>query len=187
VNTTFTLTYTADEVPGLDPTLSLSLRNFQLQLKNPLLGTIQNMTINSNLPSGRADYKKEFVLSDKKIKKNSLKIIVNGVAISSGFQLATDGKLKFDLAPLAGSVIKVSYIYEKLKDAISLKPIVVGKVDVATIAVFLNGIKAKASDYSVEKTIEGRYVVSLQDSALADADPYNIFANNGLHIDVKFR
>lgn len=187
VNTTFTVTYVADQIPGLDPTLALELRSFQLQLKNPALGTIQNLSFNSNLPSGRADYKKEFVLSDKKIKKDSLKVKVNGLTVTNGFLLSKDGKLQFDFAPLAGSVIQVSYVYEKLKDAISLQPIVINQSDITAIAVYLNGLKAKTTDYSVEKTIEGLYVVSLQDSALAENDPYQIFANNGLHIDLKFR
>ena len=187
VNTTFTISYVADKIPGLNPSLSLALREFQLNLVNPLLGTIQGLNFQSNLPNGRADYKSEFGLSNKKIKKDSLKVIVNGLTVSKGFKLTSDGKIKFDQAPLAGSVIKVSYIYEKIKDAITLKPILLGQIDPASVVVLLNGIKAKAKDFTVEKTIEGRYVVNLQDSALDDADPYKIFANNGLHFEVNFR
>lgn len=187
VNTTFTISYVADSVPGLNPSLAIALRNIQLQLTNPLLGTIQNLSLNSNLPNGRAEYKKEFAVSDKKIKKNSLKVTVNGLNITQGFQLTAEGKIKFDQAPLAGAVIKISYIYEKLKDVISLKPIVLGQDSPADVQVWLNGVQAKSNDYSLEKTIEGRYVVSLKDSALADTDPYDIFNNNGLHIEVKFR
>lgn len=188
VNTTFVITYVADEIPGLNPALELALRNFQLQLLNPLLGSIQNLQFNSSLPYGRADYKKEFGLSvNKKIKKNSLKVLINGLAVTKGFQLTTDGKIKFDQAPPAAAQIKVSYVYEKLKDAIILKPVLLGQIDPRSVEVWLNGIKAKAADFTVDRTMEGRYLVGLQDSALADSDPYKIFANNGLHFDVKFR
>lgn len=188
VNTTFTITYVADQIPGLNPSLELALRSFQVQLLNPSLGTIQNLQFNSSLPYGRAEYKKEFALSlNKKIKKNSLKILVDGIAVTKGFQLTNDGKLKFDKAPGKASVIKVSYVYEKLKDSIILKPILLGQVDPRSVEVWLNGIKAKASDFTVDRTMEGRYLVSLQDSALADSDPYKIFANNGLQFEVKFR
>lgn len=187
VNTTFTISYVADKIPGLDPTKALALREFQIQLLNPLLGTIQSLQFQSNLPDGRSEYKSEFGLSGKKIKKDSLKVLVNGLTVVKGFKLTTDGKIKFDLPPLAGSVIKVSYIYEKIQDAISLKPILLGQVDPKSIIVLLNGIKATSTSYTVERTTEGRYVISLQDSALDDTDPYKIFANNGLHIDIKFR
>ena len=188
VNTTFTITYVADQIPGLNPSLELALRSFQVQLLNPLLGTIQNLQFNSSLPYGRAEYKKEFALSlNKKIKKNSLKVLVDGVVVTKGFQLSNDGKLKFDKAPGKASVIKVSYIYEQLKDSIILKPILLGQIDPRSVEVWLNGVKAKASDFTVDRTMEGRYLVSLQDSALADSDPYKIFANNGLQFDVKFR
>ncbi|AZZ37891.1 hypothetical protein CIK05_14140 [Bdellovibrio sp. qaytius] len=188
VNTTFTISYVADKIPGLNPSLSLALRQFQLQLLNPLLGTIQSLQFQSNLPDGRSDYKSEFGLSSKKIKKDSLKVIVNGMTVVNGFKLTTDGKIKFDQAPLAGSVIKVSYVYEKIKDAISLKPIILGQaLDPKSVVVLLNGTQAKSKDYTIEKTIEGRYVVNIQDSALDDTDPYKIFANNGLHFDIKFK
>lgn len=187
VNTTFTISYVADKIPGLNPALSLALREFQLQLLNPLLGTIQSLQFQSNLPDGRADYKSEFNLSGKKIKKDSLKVIMNGLTVVKGFKLTNEGKIKFDQAPLAGSIIKVSYIYESLKDVISLKPILLGQVNPTKVEVLLNGIKARAKDYTIEKTIEGRYVVNLQDSALDDTDPYKIFANNGLHFDIKFK
>ena len=188
VNTTFTITYVADQIPGLNPSLELALRSFQVQLLNPLLGTIQNLQFNSSLPYGRAEYKKEFALSlNKKIKKNSLKVLVDGVQVTKGFQLTNEGKLKFDQAPGKASVIKVSYVYEQLKDSIILKPILLGQIDPRSVEVWLNGIKAKASDFTVDRTMEGRYLVSLQDSALADSDPYKIFANNGLQFDVKFR
>lgn len=188
VNTTFTISYVADKIPGLNPALALALREFQLQLVNPLLGTIQGLQYQSNLPDGRSEYKSEFGLSNKKIKKDSLKVIVNGLTVVNGFKLTNDGKIKFDQAPLAGSVIKVAYTYEKIKDAISLKPILLSdRLDPKSIVVTLNGIKAKNKDYTIEETIEGFYVVSLQDSALDDTDPYKIFANNGLHIGVKFK
>lgn len=187
VNTTFTISYVVDKIPGLNPALSLALREFQLQLLNPLLGTIQSLQFQSNLPNGRSDYKSEFGLSNKKIKKDSLKVIVNGLTVVKGFKLTNDGHIKFDQAPLAGSVIKVSYFYEKIKDAISLKPILLGQINPKSVVVLLNGIKANTQDYTIEETIEGRYVVSLQDSALDDTDPYKIFANNGLHFDVNFR
>ena len=188
VNTTFTITYVADQIPGLNPSLELALRSFQVQLLNPLLGTIQNLQFNSSLPYGRAEYKKEFALSlNKKIKKNSLKVLVDGVQVTKGFQLTNEGKLKFDQAPGKASVIRVSYVYEQLKDSIILKPILLGQIDPKSVEVWLNGIKAKASDFTVDRTMEGRYLVSLQDSALADSDPYKIFANNGLQFDVKFR
>lgn len=188
VNTTFTITYVADQIPGLNPSLELALRSFQVQLVNPSLGTIQSLQFNSSLPYGRAEYKKEFSLSNnKKIKKDSLRVMVNGVRVDKGFQLTADGKLKFDKAPAAAAQIKVIYIYEKLKDAIILKPIVLGQIDPRSVEVWLNGIKAKASDITIERTMEGRYLVGLQDSALADSDPYKIFANNGLQFDVKIR
>lgn len=188
VNTTFTITYVADEIQGLNPTLSLALRKFQLQLLNPLLGTIQSLQYKSNLPDGRADYKSEFLLSNKKIKKDSLKVILNGVPQTSGFKLTSDGKVKFDKAPNAASVIQVAYMYEKIKDAIALKPILLSdRIDPKTITVELNGYKAKKQDYTIDETTEGFYVVNIQESALDDADPYKILANNGLHFDIKFR
>lgn len=187
VNTTFVAQYIVDEVSGLNPGLPLAERTIEVILKNGSVGTVESLIPQSNLPTGREQYKTEFKISDKKIRKNSAKVYVNGLEIKSGFKFTDDGKVQFAKAPPAGAQIKVVYKYDQLKDSITLRPITLqGEVDIKKLVVFINGLQVQTSDYTVNKSLEGVYTLNLNDSVFTEADPYLIDQNNELQIRLKY-
>lgn len=184
VQTTYALEYVADDVIGLNPTLPLTQRTLTVTLKDGSVGTVKIVGTTSNLPTGRADYKKVFKLSDKTVDPTSLSVHVNGVAVNSGFALS-GGTLTFASAPAKGAKIEVDYAYAAIVDALQTSPVLLaGTEDTSALAVFLNGVKATSSQVTFEKNLEGHLLAVLNSAVFSEADPYQIRAHGGLTVEV---
>lgn len=185
IRTTYVAKYIADEVPALDPTLPMSQRQINVAMKSGISGTTVVLSKTSNLPDGRAQYKKQWKLSEKKIRSGSVRVRVNGVEIPLGFSVDVAGTLAFALPPLPGVKIEVVFAYEYLKDSLQLSPILLNKNElVENLSVLLNGKKAKAGDVIFSRAIDGTLSLSFADSVVSEADPFGIRINGGLQVEV---
>lgn len=183
VQTTYALEYVADDVAGLNPTLPLNQRSIQVSLVRGS-ETVRMVATTSNLPNGRAEYKKSFKLSDKEILPSSLKVKVNGLNVTAGYRLNA-GSLVFDTAPVRGAKIEVEYAYASLADSLQTQPVVLPATeDLNNIAVFLNDVKATGSQIRFQKDLEGRWLLLLNTDAVFNADPFKIRENGGLTVKV---
>lgn len=184
VKTTYLVEYVADEIPGLDPSLPLKKREIEVRLANGQSATAVILSSQSNLPDGGAQYKKKWPLTDKKIKEGTLKVKINGVEIPFGFKVQA-GELLFDLPPLRGAKIEVSFEYESMKDALQFAPIVLSpNEDLNALQIFFNGMKARGPDVSFERTLEGHWMVRPSESIFGEDDPFLIRQAGGLAIQL---
>ncbi|MFN7728086.1 MAG: hypothetical protein ACK5P7_02905 [Bdellovibrio sp.] len=184
VKTTYLAQYTADTVPGLDPTLELSKREIKVTLRSGLTATIVSQTKQSNIPSGRPEYIKSWKLSDKAILPGSLRVKVNGNEIDEGYSVVA-GSLVFLVPPVKGAKIDVSFQYASLKDALQFSPIVLNaKEDLNALSILINGVKAKGPDIVFERTLEGQWTIRPSERVLSEADSFQIRKNGGLLIKV---
>jgi hypothetical protein len=170
----------------------LANRKIEIKLKDGRTASVVVQTLQSNLPNGRAAYKKKFKIygsdsSGKRIHKNSLKVLVNDVRTTS-FVLNQEGEVEFDQAPPAMAKIEAYFQYENIKDSLNLSNIIIkGELieNEADIVITLNGtVIAKKEDYSLVKTLEGDYSIRLSESVLSEDDPYRIRELEGLKVRV---
>lgn len=186
VNTTFIAEYVADENEGLNPTLPVNQRVPRIDLKDNNLGTLSPLQIKSNLPDGREKYQDEFIISDKTIRKDSLRIIIDGVEISSQFSFINN-KIKFFIPPKAGAKIIFKYVHEKLIDSFQLKPIQIDKrIKTEDVHIELNGYHLDKQYYSIILSDENLKYLILNPTILNENDLFDIRKNNALQIKVNF-
>lgn len=184
VQTTYALEFVADQVPGLNPALPLNQRTFTVSLVNGTTETVRVTGATSNLPTGRAEYKKKWKLSDKDIDLSSLIVKINGNRVTSGFSIV-NGEIVFNSAPVRGATIEVTYAYASLIDSLQTSPVVLpANEDLNKIAVFLNGKKVTGTYVRFEKNLEGEWMMLLNPAALTNSDPFGIRANGGV-LEVK--
>lgn len=184
VKTTYKITYSSEENTQLNPTLSLDKRTIQIATRSSVSGAVQVQSIQSNMPNGRPEYKNRWKISDRAIRQQSMKVLVNG-SVSQNYKLEA-GEIVFTQTPAAGSKIEISYEYSALADNVTISPILVSKkFDSDLFEVYFNKIKASAKDVAIEKTNDGKYTIRPSASALQDSDPYQIRLNGALDVKVK--
>lgn len=184
VRTTYALTFTADEIRGLNPGLPLNKRTIKVRLSDGRQARVNLLNVTSNLPNGRPTVRSSFKLADKSVDLNSVRITINGTPISTGFHIA-DGEVKFIAPPPMGSKIELEYEYALLKDRLLFQPLVLNaEFDPSDILVKFNGQKATKAFVQLEKSIEGHWTVRPTDLALSEEDPFRIREIGGLEIQV---
>jgi len=185
VNTTFIAEYTVEDNDGLRSDLPLSQRRANIYLKNPSIGTISPLQMNSNMPDGHEQYKNEFTLSSNLIDPQSVKVFINDVSINQGFSLTDKGVIKFFAPPQAGSRIKIIFHKLLLKDKYKMKPLKLKNLTaISNLEVRVNDYKVDRNLYTIMKSDEG-FGYLIIDSELLNNDKYDIEKNNQLHISVK--
>lgn len=185
VQTTYSVSYTADTIPGLDPSLPLNQRTITITPKNGVPYTVRITGTTSSQPDGYSTPKKSWPLTDKQIASGSLVVRVNGQVMTSGYQI-TGGQIVFDVAPAKGANIHVEFQNAYIKDSLNIQPVVLNaNVDLSMIAVFLNGMKASGQDLKFEKNLAGQWVMVLNQNVLSESDPYKIRAHGGLQVQVE--
>ena len=118
------------------------------------------------------------------MKAGTLKVLLNGALVNTGFQVA-NGVLTFDEAPPAGAQIQVMYAYDLLKDSLQFAPVLLDKtIDLNSVAILFNGVRTKGPDVVFERTIEGQWSLRPSDSALGEADHFGVRSAGGLMIRV---
>jgi hypothetical protein len=186
VQTTYVVEYTIDDKTTLDPTLPLSQRRIEVRLATGEIYTVNVQAIQSNLPNGREAYKKRWKLSDKKIRKETLSVRVDGKRLDSGFTVSDDGELEFEMPPAAGSKIQVRYRCNLLRDDIQLEPIILpADTDVDSVTAILNGMET--TDLELIKTLDGTYSLRLSERILSEDDPFGIRDADGLSIQIQLQ
>jgi hypothetical protein len=142
------------------------------------------LNVTSNLPNGRPNIRSAFKLADKAVDLSSVKVTINGAAVSSGFQIS-DGEVKFVAPPPMGAAIELEYDYALLKDRLLFKPLVLApEFDPTDLLVKFNGLRATKDFVQLDRSIEGNWTVRPTDLALSEEDPFGIRATGGLEIQV---
>lgn len=184
VQTTYTIGYTSDNIPGLNPSLPMNQRTIVITPKNgaPVTITIDNAT--STMPDGRAQYASSWTLSDKQIETGSTVVKINNVVQTTGYSIV-NGQVVFATPPPKGADITVEYQLSLIKDALSIKTVTFsGAVPLNRVAVFLNGIKAKTVDVYFERNLQNNWIMYMNSTVLAESDNFKIRQNGGLSVEV---
>jgi len=150
---------------------------------------VNDIQVVSNLPNGRADYKKEFSLTSKDFDKTKAVVKVNGVsyAYNTAFKFTADNKLLFNAAPVPGAKIDVTLTLTSLKQSIEFSSIVfAAKLKEDSVYLTLNGQAVDKTYYKLEKSLEGRYTVLLDDKIFSEADPLKVRNYGGLSVDIRY-
>lgn len=185
VQTTYVASYSADEVPGLDPALPLSERTIQVRLRgrSDLVVTVTSTT--SSMPQGRPRYTKTWTFSDQPVDPLSVVVKVNGKKLTAGYTIH-GGQVTFAQAPAANADIEVQYRYKNIRDNLNVESLTLdGRIDRRLLSLYLNGIPADA-DVIFTRNLQNDWVVSLSNHVLSEADPYGIRARNGLDLEIKW-
>lgn len=187
LNTTFVARYIVEEQSGLDGSLPLSKRKIKVELKDSSLGKIEFSQLKSNLPDGRKPYSKLFKLSDKKIKKSSLRVWINQQE-NFDFDLTLKGEVDFKSAPHAGSKIKVEYFFENLKDSLVMKQLVVPQLILGeSLEIYLNDVLADSRHFKLEDADAKFKNIILLDSVFTAEDPFKIGEKQSLKVKVIYK
>ncbi len=186
VNSYYTISFVSEENTGLDPQLPISNRNIRVDISSDSTAKILDLQLSSSLPEGRREYKKDFSFTNLAFDPSSLEVAINRIP-TSGFTITRTG-VSFDNAPPANSRIIFSYKLLNLEDGVTLKPIIFAdKLDPESVYVSINGSKLTANThYKLEKSIEGRYSLLLQESVFQNTDPFSIEQNRGINLVVKY-
>ena len=182
VQVSYKISFTARELQGHRPNLPVDSRRIELRMVNNTRLFVRNLQTRSNLPNGRAEYKRKWRVSDKKAREGTLRVRVDGQELSRGFMFR-DGELEFDQAPGPGAKLEVTYEPAQLKDALELTPMILsGDMSPAGLDLELNGKMARPGDILFEKTLEGQWSIRLADRVLSEEDPYQIRGARGLTV-----
>ena len=190
VNTTFVASYTSNNIPGLDPSLPLKNRKIEIKLANSIIGTIESVSLKSNLQDGAKTLTKEFELSTKKIKKDSVIVYVNNQLQNSGFSILDDKKIVFTNPPSSDSKIKCQFEFLNAKDSFQLKAVALNpKANLDKLKVLINDRIVSSNDYTINENsinTDQRMILTLKETVLRSSDPYEIIKRNELQLRVKY-
>ena len=188
VNSFYTLRYISEE-NSLDPKLPVASRNIRVEISSDSTSAVNDLQLVSNLPNGRADYKKEFSLTNKDFDKTKAVVKVNGVsyAYNTAFKFTADNKLIFNAAPSPSAKIDVTLTLTNLKQSIEFSSIVfANSLKDGSVYLTLNGQAVDSKYYKLEKSLEGRYTIILDDSLFSESDPLKIRSYGGLSVDIRY-
>jgi len=181
--TTYQVDYVADEISGLSPHLPISERNFQIQVVGRSDLRVKVISKSSNLPNGRKEYPKEWILTDRPIKSDSIKVVLNDKLITQGFTLHGN-QIRFNRAPEPRAKIEIEYEYAQLVDALATETILLPeRVDIGSVSVFVNAVKAKKADLVFTKTLENRWTLRLSEEAITQ-DRFKIRELRGASVQI---
>jgi hypothetical protein len=182
--TTYHLSYTADNIPGLLAHLPIIQRSIHLGIAGRPDLEIVMVSKNSSLPQGRSEYPKEWLISDRPIKPESVKVKMNGHTLPLQAFSIFGSKVRFSQAPQARSKIEIEYEYEKLIDSLERQQILLPKeISLDKISVFINGIKATKDHVQFVPTLEESWSLELK-SEIFENDIFSIKKSEGAFIQI---
>ena len=165
--TTYHVRYIVDDYEDLNPSLPLSKR--QIQLKSRIRGyNIRVDSIQSNLPLGRKEYQKEWILSDYEIDADKVEVWLNGQKVERGFRIQWN-RLVWDRPPRPESKIRVRYQHKEI-----VRDIVLNKIELPLavrpneLVLELNGQICEATCATLHTEAEGGLSLSLNPSVLTE-------------------
>jgi hypothetical protein len=185
VSITYKLTYVVDKVQGLNPTLPINSRNVQISLKDQGRGTIAKQSTQSSMPTGRAQEKQEFNVSENAIDGSSLTVTMDGRPLSKDEYSVSKGTVRFKAAPPQGSKMVFSYFHENPDLNLKLEPISMrGSLTAKNTKVYLNGVETRDGDALFSKDVSGNTSVGFSKNIMAANDPYQIRRNQRLDVKI---
>lgn len=139
ISTKYQVSFNSEDNPGLDPTVSIDKRQFQIKTKDSTY-TVNVISKTSNWPTGRPEYKRRWKLSKKVFKKGpNFKVYLNEDELNSGYELI-DGEVRFELPPAPGANVRIQYDPAVLRESITLKTWVLpSDLEHSSLVVDLNG------------------------------------------------
>jgi hypothetical protein len=182
--TTYQVNFIADENLGLSPHLPLNSRNFRIEVAGRPDLRVTMVSKSSNLPNGRQEYPKEWIITDKEIIEDSVKVYMNGNLVQNNQFSIHRNQVRFARAPQARAKLEIDYNYKHLSDSLALEPILlpVG-TDIQSISVFINAVKAKKDDIRLVKNLEDQWIVQFTDKTLTQ-DTFKIRELGGASIQI---
>ena len=182
VNTTYKIEYVVDDVTGLDPTLKEGDRHLTIVASG---GTTSINSVLSSMPTGRAQYKSAWDLGEP-VQSDSLKVFVDGKELSASEFTLAGTTVTLNSVPKPEAKLRFVYFYQDIAKNLRVEQIVVnGEGDPRDIRVTLNEKVARATDYTVEKDLQGNAIIHLNEaSVLATSDPYGIRQGRGVDVQV---
>jgi hypothetical protein len=180
--TTYHVSFVVDDYEELKPNLPLSQR--RIQLKSRKSGyEIRVGSIQSNLPEGRKEYQREWVLSDHEIDPERLEVWLNGQKVQQGFKLLWN-RLVWDRPPRSKSEIRVRYQHKELaRDMVLEEWELPVPLRANELVLELNGERCDERCASVRYSGEGRVLVSLYPHVLHE-EQYKLSTNRELRLRV---
>lgn len=186
INTTYSLSYVVDRVPGLDPTLPVEKRQIAITTAQAGAGTAEVKSVTSSIPTGRPKYQQTWKLSDQAVAKDSMKVFVDGKALAASEYSINQGEVTFKSVPRAGAKLRFVFYYEALEKNFRMAPMTfAGDVNADNSKVYLNDKEARPTDFSFTKDLEGNQSLKLADSVTSADDPYDIRKNKSLKVRVE--
>lgn len=186
LNTTYKLTYVVDQVPGLNPSLTVDKRNVVVKLKDGSVGQVEPGSKLATMPKGRPEYQTVWKASDEKVDTNTMQVFVDGGELRSSDFSVENGTVKLKEVPKPGADIRMKFVYENFEKNLRLEPIAISSgYDPSKLTVYLNGIQAKEGDFVLQKDTENHLSVSVAEGALNTSDPYGVRKNLGLHVKIE--
>lgn len=184
VDVTYTLTYIVDENPGLSVSLTEDKRNVDITHNNG--GTVTKLSTRSSMPDGRPQYKTKFKVSDSALKRDSVKVWVDGKPLTPGTDFSVQkGEVDLKTAPGPNAKLRFEYFYEEIEKNFRFEPLTfAGALNATNTKVWLNGQEARPEHLTFSPDGEGNTIVGLSDEVLSAADPYKIGANAGLKVRI---
>jgi len=185
INTTYSLSYVVDRVPGLDPTLPVEKRQVTIATAKANGGTSEVKSITSSIPTGRPQYQQAWKIADSAVAKDSLKVFVDGKAVAASEYSLNQGEVTFKSVPRAGAKLRFVFYYEALEKNFRMEPMTfAGDVNAENSKVYLNDKEARPADFSFTKDLEGNMSLKLADTVMASDDPYDLRKNKSLKVKV---
>jgi hypothetical protein len=181
----YQILYTIERNPGLNSSLPLTSRRFQLSVKNQSGYQVQMASMLSNQPLGHPQYKKIWRLArEAKMQSVNNAVFINGDKLESGYYFEKYN-LRFDLAPPDGAKIFITYDPANFRDAVLTKPIVMpADIDLQSVQVKFNDKDMKVEELRLSTDVQGNFVLNPSIFVFTYHDPFLIFKNQGLRIKV---
>lgn len=185
IDSAYKLTYTVDDVPGLDPHLPLGQRHVSIGVA-AAKGQIKSVNVSSNQPDGSPRLKSSWMISDDEIDTSNLQVFVNGHLASSGDYEISNGSILFKATPNEGSKIKVIYRYKSMAKNLRMEPLTLpASANIDNLDVLLNEIPARPGDLLFQRNISGEVTLTLKEAGFTGDDHYLVGQNGGVAVRIR--
>lgn len=185
IKTSYTVTYTVEDNPGLDPSLTQDTRSVEISLRQQNRGVVTLGSVVSSLPTGRPVYQKNWMLSEHAVRESSAAVTVNGNDVNPSEYTIRGQKIQFESVPPAGAKLRINFLHEAAEKNFRLSPMnYPGVLNAENVDVYLNDVRARNEDIVFAQDMEGNTSLQLAPAVMHVSDPYKIFEKNGLRVRV---
>lgn len=116
---------------------------------------------------------------------NFMRVMVNGVVLTEGYSVSSIN-LVFDVAPVAGAQIAVSYDPENLRESVAVRPLVMpANLDLESIRAGFNDHSLFLEDLRMARNANGEIILDPSALVFDYQDSYQLIHNRGLHLEIS--